>query len=117
MEVACQPIFGRLVALNKRNHKRPWESCTNLENEGEGEMPKKNTAAFGIYTNQGTLETALDGLRQAGFRSTDVSLLRPENVGTKDLAHVKATKAPEGAATGAASGGVIGGALGWLAGI
>lgn len=80
-------------------------------------MPKKNTAAFGIYINQETLETALDGLRQAGFRSTDVSLLRPENVGSKDLAHVKATKAPEGAATGAASGGVIGGALGWLAGI
>jgi hypothetical protein len=41
----------------------------------------------------------------------------PENLGTKDLAHTKETKAPEGATTGGVTGGVIGGALGWLAGI
>src|SRR5205085_2488345 len=56
-------------------------------------------------------------LRNAGFRSTDISVLFPENLGNKDLAHEKSTKAPEGATTGGASGGVIGGALGWLAGI
>jgi len=43
--------------------------------------------------------------------------LFPENVGTKDFAHEKGTKAPEGAATGAGTGAVIGGSLGWLAGI
>lgn len=53
----------------------------------------------------------------AGYRNTDISLLLPENAGTKDLAAEKSTKAPEGAATGAGSGAVIGGALGWLAGI
>src|SRR5439155_10866804 len=37
--------------------------------------------------------------------------------GSKDLAHERATKAPEGAAAGASSGAVIGGTLGWLAGI
>ena len=41
----------------------------------------------------------------------------PENEGTKDFAHEKGTKAPEGATTGAGTGAVLGGALGWLAGI
>ena len=44
-------------------------------------------------------------------------MLFPENEGTKDFAHEKHTKAPEGTATGATSGAVIGGGLGWLAGI
>jgi hypothetical protein len=56
--------------------------------------------------------------REAGsLRSTDISVLFPENEGTKDFAHEKHTKAPEGTATGATSGAVIGGGLGWLAGI
>src|SRR4030095_14402259 len=38
-------------------------------------------------------------------------------VGTKDFAHEKSTKAPEGAATGAGTGAVLGGTLGLLAGI
>jgi hypothetical protein len=41
----------------------------------------------------------------------------PENLGNKDLAHERNTKAPEGAATGGALGGVLGGSLGWLVGI
>jgi hypothetical protein len=56
-------------------------------------------------------------LKQEGFRNTDISVLFPENEGTKDFAHEKNTKAPEGAATGATSGAVIGGGLGWLVGI
>ena len=59
----------------------------------------------------------MDELRDAGFRNTDISVLFPENVGTKDFAMDKGTKAPEGAATGAGSGAVVGGTLGWLAGI
>jgi hypothetical protein len=77
----------------------------------------KNTAVFGIYTSRVNTQNAVDALRMAGYRNTDISLLLPENLGTKDLGHEKATKAPEGAATGAGSGAVIGGALGWLAGI
>ncbi|MGQ0704235.1 MAG: DUF3341 domain-containing protein, partial [Gemmatimonadales bacterium] len=76
-----------------------------------------NTAVFGIYATRGQVEAAVDQLREAGFRATDVSLLLPENVGTKDLAHEKHTKAPEGAATGGAAGAVLGGALGWLVGM
>lgn len=80
-------------------------------------MAGKNTAVFGIYPNQAAVEEAVDSLRTAGFRNTDISVLFPENRGTKDFAHEKNTKAPEGATTGGVTGGVIGGALGWLAGI
>jgi len=80
-------------------------------------MAGKNTAVFGIYPAYASVETAVDALRAAGFRSTDISVLFPENVGTKDFAHEKGTKAPEGASAGAGTGAVIGGALGWLAGI
>jgi hypothetical protein len=80
-------------------------------------MAGKNTAVFGIYANRTAVEEAVSHLRHAGFRSTDVSVLFPENTGTKDLAHEKNTKAPEGAATGGLAGGITGGVLGWLTGI
>src|SRR5438128_3289167 len=80
-------------------------------------MAGKNTAVFGIYPSYESVERAVDALRVAGFRSTDISVLFPENVGTKDFAHEKATKAPEGATTGAGTGAVVGGTLGWLTGI
>jgi len=76
-----------------------------------------NTAVFGIYTTRRQVESAVDELKAAGFRNTDISVLFPENVGTKDFAVDKETKAPEGTTTGVVTGGVIGGALGWLAGI
>src|SRR6266852_7414924 len=80
-------------------------------------MAGKNTAVFGIYRDRQHAEQAVDRLRAAGFRNSDVSALLPDNVGTKDFAHEKNTKAPEGTTTGATSGAVLGGALGWLAGI
>src|SRR6201989_3001598 len=80
-------------------------------------MAGKKTAVFGIYPAYASVESAVDALRAAGFRSTDISVLFPENVGTKDFAHEKGTKAPEGVTAGAGTGAVIGGALGWLAGI
>jgi len=80
-------------------------------------MAGKNTAAFGIYTTQLAVERAVDRLKEEGYRNTDISVLFPENQGTKDFAHEKHTKAPEGATTGAGTGVVVGGALGWLAGI
>src|SRR6266480_360779 len=80
-------------------------------------MAGKNTAVFGIYRNQLGVERAVDALKVSGFRNTDISVLFPENEGTKDFAHEKNTKAPEGAATGAGTGALVGGTLGWLAGI
>ncbi len=80
-------------------------------------MPAKNISVFGIYLDQLTAEDAVDSLRDSGFRSTDISVLFPDNQGTKDFAHEKHTKAPELAVAAGSSGAVIGGALGWLAGI
>src|SRR3954468_23162612 len=80
-------------------------------------MAGKNTAVFGIYNSRSAAEGAVSALQSAGFRSTDISALFPDNEGTKDFAHEKGTKAPEGAATGAGTGMALGGALGWLTGI
>jgi hypothetical protein len=80
-------------------------------------MAGKNTAAFGIYPDRTIVELAVDRLRAAGYRNTDISVLFPDNLGTKDFAHEKSTKAPEGATAGAGTGAVVGGTLGWLAGI
>jgi len=80
-------------------------------------MAGKNTAVFGIYRDRAHVETAVDTLLEEGFRSADVSVLLPDNVGTKDFAHEKHTKAPEGTAAGAGTGAVVGGTLGLLAGI
>lgn len=80
-------------------------------------MAGKNTAVYGIYPSYSAVESAVDALKAAGYRNTDISVLMPENVGTKDFAHEKGTKAPEGAATGAGTGAILGGGLGWLVGI
>ena len=80
-------------------------------------MAGKNTAAFGVYRTTTEVDNAVDSLRDAGFRTEDISVLFPENEGTKDFAVKKNTKAPEGATTGAGTGAVLGGGLGLLAGI
>jgi hypothetical protein len=68
-------------------------------------MAGKNTAVFGIYPAYASAETALDDLKAAGFRDTDsLGTLPGECWVSKDLAHAKATKAPEGAVAGAATG-------------
>jgi hypothetical protein len=76
-----------------------------------------NTAVYGLYKDRRGVDEAVETLRQGGFRNTDISVLFPENLGSKDFAHDKSTKAPEGLAVGGGSGALIGGALGWLAGI
>jgi len=79
-------------------------------------MAVKNVAAFGIYPDQATVNDAVENLKSAGFRQTDISVLFPENLGSKDFAHEKHTKAPEGAVAGGGSGAVVGAAVGWLMG-
>jgi hypothetical protein len=80
-------------------------------------MAGKNTAVFGIYRDRNHVEEGVDALLDNGFRSEDISVLLPENQGTKDFAAEKNTKAPEGTTTGVVAGGVVGGTLGLLAGI
>jgi hypothetical protein len=80
-------------------------------------MANKKTAVFGIYSTREGVETGADVLARSGYPVTDISVLLPESLGTKDMGTEKATKAPEGAAAGAGSGAVLGGTLGLLAGI
>ncbi|MEI9974328.1 MAG: DUF3341 domain-containing protein [Ignavibacteriota bacterium] len=77
----------------------------------------KNTAVFGIFRDRTHAEAGVSTLIAANFRAEDISVLLAENIGTKDFAHEKHTKAPEGATAGAGAGAVIGGTLGLLAGI
>jgi hypothetical protein len=80
-------------------------------------MAGKNKAVFGIYRSSMQAEDAVDRLVANGFGSDNISVLLPDNTSSRQFAHQKSTKAPEGTATGATTGGVIGGTLGLLAGI
>jgi hypothetical protein len=74
-------------------------------------------AVYGIVQTRAQAESIVSGLRSAGFTGNHISVLFPDKGGTKDFAHEKNTKAPEGATTGGIAGMGIGAALGWLAGI
>jgi len=80
-------------------------------------MAGKNTAVFGIYKTATQAEQTVDRLLAAGFSNDDISVLLQDNNSSKEFAHEKNTKAPEGTTTGVTAGGVIGGTLGLLAGI
>ena len=74
-------------------------------------------SVFCITTSREQAERIVDQLKTARFSNNDISVLFPDKGTTRDFAHEKNTKAPEGAVAGAGTGGVIGGALGWIAGI
>lgn len=76
-----------------------------------------NKAVFCIAKSEDQAVQIVEGARDAGFSGEDVSVLFPDKEGTRDFAHKKGTKAPEGATAGALSGGVLGGVGGWLVGI
>jgi hypothetical protein len=74
-------------------------------------------AVFCIAKSTEQAEYIVSGLKDAGFSKNDISVLFPDKTTTKDFAHEKHTKAPEGAAIGGAVGISTGAVLGWLAGI
>ena len=80
-------------------------------------MNNKKMAVFGIYASVVHADQAVGHLTQAGFPSIDISVLLPDQQGTRAFAFEKETKAPEGTTTGVTAGGIIGGALGVLAGL
>ena len=77
----------------------------------------KKTAVFGLYPSVARAESAVDALVNSRFSNDDVSVLMADQQGSRDFAHEKQTKAPEGTTAGVAAGGTIGGTLGLLAGI
>jgi hypothetical protein len=80
-------------------------------------MQDKKTAVFGIYPSAAQAERAVDTLVLEHFSNADISVLLPDKKSSKDFAHEKHTKTPEGTTTGVAAGGTIGGTLGLLAGV
>lgn len=80
-------------------------------------MASRHKAVFGIFSSQLEAERAVDLLIAANFPSSSISVLLSDSRGTREFAHEKHTKAPEGTAAGATVGGAIGGTLGVLAGI
>jgi hypothetical protein len=80
-------------------------------------MAGKNTSVFGIYGTVAQAEQGADRLIASGFTNQDISVLMADKESSRQFAHEKNTKAPEGTTTGVTTGGVIGGTLGVLAGI
>lgn len=80
-------------------------------------MAGRNSVVYGIYSHRSQAEAGVDRLIGAGFRKEDISVLMQDNSGTKDFAHTKETKAPEGTTAGVIAGGAIGGTFGLLVGI
>jgi hypothetical protein len=78
-------------------------------------MSKKSV--FCITTSREPADQIVDQLKTANFSNNDISVLFPDKGTSRDFAHEKHTKAPEGAVTGAGTGGAVGGALGWIVGI
>ncbi len=76
-----------------------------------------STSVFCLAPTQLIASNIVSRLKSAGFSDNDISVLFPDKSSTRDFAHEKNTKAPEGATIGAAAGGVVGGTLGLLAGI
>jgi hypothetical protein len=75
------------------------------------------TAVFCLARDEAQAAQIVEDLKDSGFSNNDISILMQDKRSTREFAHEKQTKAPEGAATGAVSGGTIGGVLGWLMGI
>jgi hypothetical protein len=80
-------------------------------------MSSKNTAVFGISSTTTAAEAAVDNLVRSGFSEQDVSVLMSDVDATREFAHEKNTKAPEGTAVGVTTGGIVGGTFGLLAGV
>jgi hypothetical protein len=74
-------------------------------------------AIYGIANTQQQANAIVERLQTTGFLNDDISVLFPDKEGTRDFAHEKNTKAPEGATAGGVAGMGVGGAVGLLAGL
>jgi hypothetical protein len=74
-------------------------------------------SALCLVDTESQADAIVGKLKSGGFSDSDISVLFPDKGSTRDFAHKKETKMPEGATVGASTGGVVGGTIGLLAGI
>lgn len=75
------------------------------------------TAVFCTARTNEQASQTIEHLKRAGFASSDISVLLPQEWNRTSLNVENQTKFPEGATTGGTAGVVLGGVFGWLAGI
>ena len=75
------------------------------------------SSALCLVDTEAQADAIVGKLRSIGFSDDDISVLFSDKGSTRDFAHKKETKMPEGATVGASAGGVVGGTIGLLAGI
>jgi hypothetical protein len=63
------------------------QCCTNMTPQnllkGEYSMANKNKSVFGIYPSRSAVENGVSALKTSGFQHSDVSILLPENLGSR----------------------------------
>ena len=77
-------------------------------------MAQRDAAAFGIYRDRLSTASAIEALRAAGFRNTDIVALFPDEIGTWPVSPKKTTRLMDVRLIGAVAGLVTAGALVWL---
>jgi hypothetical protein len=102
-------------ALDRFSSENPEGNTT--ENQPYQHNLMSKDSVIGLATSRSMADAVVQRLYNANFSYDDISVLMPDTAGTRDFAHEKHTKVPEGISTGAGTGGAIGGALGFLAGI
>jgi hypothetical protein len=102
---------------NSRNCFRGDPLDFSLNSNRGANVTSKSKSLFGICASVEQAERAVNALIQDGVNSQDVSVRMPVQRSTREFAHHKDTKAPEGATAGATAGGVVGGTLGVLIGL
>lgn len=74
-------------------------------------------STLGLVDTEQEAHSVIEKLTASGFAQDDISVLFPDKSSTRDFAHEKLTKMPEGATIGAGTGGTLGGIIGLMAGL
>jgi hypothetical protein len=77
-------------------------------------MAEQNTAVFGIFSDRLATADAIESLKTAGFRNTDILAVYPDEIGTWQFSSKNGTKLFEGAAAGLCGGLLISGVVLWV---
>ena len=97
---------------------RVFRDCARSTENAIGHENNMSTiSVFCIANSRTQAAQIVEGLLSEGFSNNNISALFPDRSTSRDFAHEKHTRAPEGAVTGVGAGGLMGGTLGWLAGI